>query len=90
MIFWFILKMLSGSYARVERTVKWARSLGGLKVVSNSVQVWLRDLMLPFFLKFFATPNALDWIYAYKVDWDALVGEEVRRSGLQIRHTSPT
>ncbi len=55
---------------RVERMVKWARSLGGMKLVTNPIGVWLRDLMLPFFLKFLANPAALDWIYAYNVGGD--------------------
>jgi 2-polyprenyl-6-methoxyphenol hydroxylase-like FAD-dependent oxidoreductase len=67
--------------ARVERMVEWARSLGGMKTVTNPIQVWLRDLMLPFFLKRSANPTALDWVYAYTVDWDTPVGEEPRQEG---------
>jgi 2-polyprenyl-6-methoxyphenol hydroxylase-like FAD-dependent oxidoreductase len=55
---------------RVERMVKWARHLGGAKLVTNPIGVWLRDMMMPFFLKFFANPVALDWIYAYNIAWD--------------------
>jgi 2-polyprenyl-6-methoxyphenol hydroxylase-like FAD-dependent oxidoreductase len=55
---------------RVERMVAWAHSLGGAKLMTNPIQVWFRDLMMPFFLKRAASPAALDWIYAYKVDWD--------------------
>lgn len=55
---------------RVERMVKWARTLGGAKMATNPIQVWFRDLMLPIFFKFAANPTALDWIYDYKVDWD--------------------
>jgi len=36
--------------------------------------VWFRDLLAPLFLKLFANPAALDWIYSYKVDWDEPVG----------------
>jgi 2-polyprenyl-6-methoxyphenol hydroxylase-like FAD-dependent oxidoreductase len=57
--------------ARVERMVAWARSLGGAKLITNPIQVFLRDLMLPIFLKREANPSALDWIYAYDVEWDA-------------------
>jgi 2-polyprenyl-6-methoxyphenol hydroxylase-like FAD-dependent oxidoreductase len=53
---------------RVESMVKWARRLGGAKLMTNPIQVWLRDLMMPVFFKFAANPTALDWIYAYKVD----------------------
>jgi 2-polyprenyl-6-methoxyphenol hydroxylase-like FAD-dependent oxidoreductase len=57
--------------ARVERMVAWARSLGGAKLITNPIQVFFRDLMLPIFLKRSANPTALDWIYAYDVEWDA-------------------
>jgi 2-polyprenyl-6-methoxyphenol hydroxylase-like FAD-dependent oxidoreductase len=70
---------------RVERMVTWARSLGGAKLATNPILVWFRDLMMPLFLKFAANPAALDWIYAYGVDWDRPIGaaarqEEVERS----------
>jgi 2-polyprenyl-6-methoxyphenol hydroxylase-like FAD-dependent oxidoreductase len=55
---------------RVERMVTWARSLGGAKLATNPIQVWFRDLLMPFFLKFAANPAALDWIYAYNPDQD--------------------
>ena len=58
---------------RVERIVKWARTLGGAKMMTNPIQVWFRDLMMPIFLKFAANPTSLDWIYDYKVDWDEQV-----------------
>jgi len=58
---------------RVERMVERARSLGGAKLITNPIQVWFRDLMLPFFLKRAANPAALDWIYAYAVDWEEKV-----------------
>ena len=58
---------------RVERMVKWARTFGGAKLATNPIQVWLRDLMMPVFLKFAANPTALDWIYDYKVNWDEQV-----------------
>jgi hypothetical protein len=57
--------------ARVERMVAWARSLGGAKLITNPIQVFFRDLMLPIFLKREANPTTLDWIYAYDVEWDA-------------------
>jgi 2-polyprenyl-6-methoxyphenol hydroxylase-like FAD-dependent oxidoreductase len=75
--------------ARVERTVKWARSLGGLKIASNPVQVWFRDLLMPFFLKLFANPAALDWIYAYKIDWDTPMQEQAREAQVDIGVVTP-
>ncbi|GHO86360.1 FAD-dependent oxidoreductase [Dictyobacter formicarum] len=56
--------------ARVERMVQYARRLGQGKIMTNPVQVWFRDQMMPFFLKYAANPKTLDWGYAYKVDWD--------------------
>jgi 2-polyprenyl-6-methoxyphenol hydroxylase-like FAD-dependent oxidoreductase len=56
--------------ARVERMVAWARSLGGAKFITNPIQVAFRDLLLPIFLKRSANPAALDWIYAYDVEWE--------------------
>ena len=59
--------------ARVEHMVKYGRSLGQAKIMTNPIQVWFRDLLMPFFLKHFANPAALDWVYSYKVDWDISV-----------------
>jgi len=56
--------------ARVEHMVQYGRSLGQAKIMTNPIQVWFRDLLMPFFLKHFANPAALDWVYSYKVDWD--------------------
>ncbi len=56
---------------RVERMVKWARTLGSGKVVTNPIQLWLRDQLMPLFLKTAANPTNLDWVYAYQ---PALVG----------------
>ncbi len=56
---------------RVERMVKWARSMGGAKLASGPIQIWFRDLLMPFFLKFATNPAALDWVYAYDTGWDA-------------------
>nr|BBH86462.1 FAD-dependent oxidoreductase [Thermosporothrix sp. COM3] len=58
---------------RVERMVQYARSLGQGKVMTNPVQVWFRDLMMPFFLKQNANTSALDWVYSYNVEWDTSV-----------------
>ncbi|MEP7190884.1 MAG: NAD(P)/FAD-dependent oxidoreductase, partial [Roseiflexaceae bacterium] len=61
--------------ARAERAVKFSRARGNNKAASNPLARWFRDLLLPFFLKVGANPAALDWVYTYKVDWEApLVG----------------
>lgn len=56
--------------ARVERMVQYGRSTGQAKIMTNPIQVWFRDTLTPFFLKLFANPAALDWVYSYQVDWD--------------------
>ena len=55
---------------RVEKTAVWARRFGNGKAVTNPIGVWMRDLMMPFFLKFSANPAALDWVYEYSIDWE--------------------
>ncbi len=55
---------------RVERMVQHGRGAGQGKVMTNAIQVWFRDLLTPVFLKLFANPAALDWVYSYQVDWD--------------------
>jgi 2-polyprenyl-6-methoxyphenol hydroxylase-like FAD-dependent oxidoreductase len=59
--------------ARVERVVQYAHSLGSWRVMTNPIQVWFWELLMPFFLKRSANPTALDWLYSYKVEWDAPV-----------------
>lgn len=55
---------------RVERMVQHGRSTNQAKVVTSPVQVWFRDALAPVFLKVFANPAALDWVYSYQVAWD--------------------
>jgi hypothetical protein len=40
--------------------------------------VWLRDSLTPVFLKLFANPKALDWIYSYQVEWNEPVGNATK------------
>ncbi len=54
---------------RAEEIVQFSRKRGNNKVVRHPVARWLRDLILPFALKRFTQPNALDWMYAHEVDW---------------------
>ena len=37
------------------------------------MQQWFRDLTTPIFLKLFVTPKVNDWLYSYRVDWEAPV-----------------
>ncbi|MGZ3679897.1 MAG: FAD-dependent oxidoreductase, partial [Ktedonobacterales bacterium] len=55
---------------RVERMVQYGRSTNQAKVLTSPIQVWFRDTLAPFFLKVFANPAALDWVYSYRVAWD--------------------
>jgi 2-polyprenyl-6-methoxyphenol hydroxylase-like FAD-dependent oxidoreductase len=63
-------------HLRRERTAKMfelgQRGDSG-KFVTRPLQQWFRDLTTPIFLKLFANPKASDWIYSYRVDWDAPV-----------------
>jgi 2-polyprenyl-6-methoxyphenol hydroxylase-like FAD-dependent oxidoreductase len=63
---------------RVEHMVKYGRSLGQAKIMTNPIQVWFRDMLMPFFFKHFANPAALDWVFSYKVDWDEHMASEER------------
>jgi 2-polyprenyl-6-methoxyphenol hydroxylase-like FAD-dependent oxidoreductase len=58
---------------RAERVVKFSRERGNNKAASNPIARWFRDLLLPFFLKSLNNSAALDWLYAYTVDWEAPV-----------------
>ncbi|WP_373232382.1 FAD-dependent oxidoreductase [Cohnella sp.] len=57
---------------RVERIVKYSRSIGKRKHATNPVQVFFRDLMLPLFLKSFNN-DTNRWMYDYNVDWNEKV-----------------
>ncbi len=54
--------------ARVERVTRMARRTGQRKTVANPLAGWVRDLMLPFFIKLGA--SSMDWVYEYRVDWE--------------------
>src|SRR5262249_39617623 len=45
---------------RVERVVQYARSLGEWRAMTNPIQMWFWELLMPFFLKRSANPTALD------------------------------
>lgn len=51
---------------RVERVVRWARRLGQPKAAGHPLQIWMRDLIMPLFLKANANDKALDWVYSYQ------------------------
>ena len=55
---------------RAEKIVAYSHRIGTSKTISNPLGVWIRDLVLPFALKRFASPAAHAWIYTYHVDWD--------------------
>jgi len=58
---------------RVERVVAYSRRIGQSKAVGNPLARWLRDAILPFALRRFASPDAHAWLYDYRVDWDERV-----------------
>jgi 2-polyprenyl-6-methoxyphenol hydroxylase-like FAD-dependent oxidoreductase len=55
---------------RAEKIVAYSHRIGRSKTISNPLGVWIRDLVMPFALKRFASPDAHAWIYTYHVDWD--------------------
>ncbi|GAB4021619.1 FAD-dependent monooxygenase [Spirosoma migulaei] len=61
-------KFQSLRQSRVHKIVKEARKVGDNKTVPNKFQQFFRDLLLPFFVKMEA--KKMDWVYAYKVDWN--------------------
>ncbi|GAB4016816.1 FAD-dependent oxidoreductase [Spirosoma koreense] len=57
--------------ARAQRIVREARKVGDAKTVPNKFQQFFRDLLLPYFVRFEA--RKMDWVYAYKVNWQEKV-----------------
>lgn len=61
---------------REERTramVEYARKIGQRKAPSTRMGAWIRDRLLPIFLK--RAEEDSDWIYNYRIAWDAAVAE---------------
>jgi 2-polyprenyl-6-methoxyphenol hydroxylase-like FAD-dependent oxidoreductase len=54
---------------RVEKIVKYSRSIGQRKHATHPVQVFFRDLMLPVFLKQ-AGRQSQAWIHDYRLSWE--------------------
>ena len=52
---------------RVEAIVKQSRRIGNTKAVSGPVAEWIRDRVLPFFLRLGA--RAQERHYAYRLNW---------------------
>src|SRR5262249_61769922 len=55
---------------RAEKIVAYSHRIGRSKTISNPLGVWIRDLVMPFALKRFASPSAHAWIYTHHIDWD--------------------
>ncbi len=55
---------------RVEKVVAYSRRIGQTKAVGNPIARWLRDMIMPFVLRRFASPKGHAWLYDYRVDWD--------------------
>lgn len=64
--------------ARVERVVQYRHRLSSWKPMTSPIQEWFWERLMPFCLNRSATPAALDWLYAYQVDWDAPAGGPAR------------
>jgi FAD-dependent urate hydroxylase len=51
---------------RVERLVQQARRAGQQRVTTNPVALWLRDRLMPLFLRH--SGHTMDWVYSYRAD----------------------
>ncbi|WP_199616149.1 FAD-dependent oxidoreductase [Paenibacillus alkalitolerans] len=60
---------------RVERIVRYSRTIGQRKHATNPIQVFFRDLLLPHFLKS-AGKHSHAWMYDYHIDWNEKVPAE--------------
>ncbi|HUS14506.1 MAG TPA: NAD(P)/FAD-dependent oxidoreductase [Chloroflexia bacterium] len=58
---------------RVEKLVAGARRTGNSKAISHPVGIFLRDLLMPVFVRLFSRSAQLEWIHSYHVDWNARV-----------------
>jgi 2-polyprenyl-6-methoxyphenol hydroxylase-like FAD-dependent oxidoreductase len=56
--------------ARVERVVSYSARIGRSKT-PGPVGRWLRDLMMPFALRHFASAKAQAWLYEHRIEWGA-------------------
>ena len=74
----------SFEHLRRERTSKMyevgVRGDAGKHVI-NPMKQWFRDLTTPIFLKLFANPKASDWMYSYRIDWNAKVEGAAAETG---------
>ncbi len=70
-------------HLRRERTVKMfavGEHGDSGKHITRPIQQWFRDLTTPIFLKLFAGPQASDWVYSYRVDWDKPITDYIPAS----------
>jgi len=61
-------------HERVERIVRYSRTLGQRKYAANRVQAFFRDTMMPLFLKS-ANKDSHSWMYDYRIDWEEHVSQ---------------
>jgi 2-polyprenyl-6-methoxyphenol hydroxylase-like FAD-dependent oxidoreductase len=61
---------------RVEKLTRQARRTGQQKAVANPIAGWLRDRLLPFFLK--SSADSIGWVYAYRIAWETPVAQATR------------
>lgn len=56
---------------RVQKIIHTARKTGNKKTAPNKLQLIIRDLLLPIFIK--SQTKKMSWIYGYNVVWDDLI-----------------
>jgi hypothetical protein len=59
----------------VNARSRWSptRAVSAVQDDQQPIGIRIRDLVMPFALKRFATPRAHAWIYTYHVDWQEKV-----------------
>lgn len=67
---------------RVERVVRHGKRSGNGKA-GGPVSARFRDLVLPMIMRRMAAGSSLDWMYDYRIDWDAPLVEARGCCGLR-------
>lgn len=55
---------------RAERIVRAGRRRGTYKALESRAAVWLRDRLMPYAFRIFASEDRMSWIYDYAIRWD--------------------
>lgn len=64
---------------RAEAVVAYSREISNRKQTGTGISAWLRDIMLPHFLKRAATDTGQDWLYEPLPDFDSRLAVPAQR-----------